>query len=194
MGIQIIDGLGLGKRAEVDSLNRLRTFSVTEAQAVAANERGDAYNLNTASITLTNASDTPVAYLKNNEDRDLIIEAVVIGIGPSTSGSGLGPQVTFIRNPTAGTTISNANNASINSNRNYGSPNTLTADWFKGATGETMTDGDDHILVFTQVSSRTFVPINEILPKGTAIGFKIDPPFNNTSMQVYIAILMYLHE
>lgn len=196
----IRDGAGKGNMAKVNANQRLYTQTVQKSAALNANENGDAYNINTGVITLTNAADTPVLYLKNNETQDLVVEAVAIGLGPTTGGTGGWIKGTFVRNPTTGTIISSTpTDVDINSNRNYGSTNTLTADAYKGATGDTMTDGDDHIILnlgqgSTTSSTRSFVTINEILPKGTSFGVKIDPQASNTSQDVYVAVICYLRD
>ena len=194
MAEQIKDGSGKGFLAKVNSSNQLLTRTVEEGEAIAANKDGNAYNLNTGIITLTDAVQTPVIYFKNNEDNDFVVEAVVIGIWAS-DGDGLDMLATFVRNPTDGTIItSTPTNVDINSNRNYGTSNTLSADVYKGATGDTMIDGDDHILVRITEESRSFIGINEVLPKGSSFGVKITPPTSNTSMNCYVAIIGYIHD
>lgn len=188
----IRDGKGLGFLTQVTSRNKLATDSVSTEIAVDENKRGNAYNINTGVITLTDAADTPVLYVKNNEDDDLILEAFVIGLGPSTGGSGGYVETTVIRNPTTGTIVSGATNVDINSNRNFGSSNSINVDAYKGATGLTMTDGEDHIIINVGTSGRSFISINEVLPKGTSIGVKIDPQASNTSQDVYVALICYL--
>jgi len=196
MAEQIKDGFKGGTTlAGVDTEGRLTTRAVTEGEAVHAAEKGEAYSLNTGTITLTNAVETPLMYLKNNEDDDFVVEEVIIGVFDSTGGSSTAQvYATFIRNPTAGTIISNATNVSINSNRNFGSQKTLDANVYKGATGNTMTDGDDHVLVRLSAASRTIITLTEVLPKGSAIGFKFKPPTSNTSLGVYVEIVGYIHE
>ncbi len=155
----IRDGSGLGSLAKVNENQRLYTRAITQDEEVLANESGDAYNIHTGVITLTNSVDTPIFYLKNNENQNLIITAIVLGIGPSTNGTTATDMTTatFIRNPTAGTIITpTPTDCPINGNRNYGSAKTLTADCYIGATGKTITDGDDHSLVFTGTSTRVF--------------------------------------
>jgi len=192
MAQQIKDGAGTAVLAAVNSEQQLLTRSTTVGSEIFFNEKGDAYNLNTGVINLTNATETPVFYLKNNEENDMIISGVVIGIWAS-DGDGLDMLSTFIRNPTTGTIISSTpTNVDINSNRNYGSSNTLKADVYKGATGDTMTDGDDHVLVRVSEESRNFIGINEILPKGSSFGVKLTPPTSNTSMNCYVAVICYL--
>jgi hypothetical protein len=187
-------GGGAGYEARVNALNQLYIRGVTETDAQAANSAGGAYNLNTGWITLTDAADTPVAYLKNNEDQDLHVEAFAVGVDASTGGDSVFTRITVVKNPTAGTIISSPTNADIKSNRNYGSKKTLTADWYKGATGNTMTDGEDHIIFGHNDGNRLFAVISEVLPKGSSLGVKVDPPANNTSMDVYVALIVHLAE
>ncbi|QDP62956.1 MAG: hypothetical protein Unbinned5081contig1002_61 [Prokaryotic dsDNA virus sp.] len=188
----IRDGKGLGFLAQVTSRNKLAVDSVSTDIAVDENKRGNSYNINTGVITLTDAADTPVLYVKNNEDEDLVIEAFVVGLGPSTGGSGGYVEATVVRNPTTGTIVSGATDVDINSNRNFGSSNSINVDAYKGATGLTMTDGSDHLIINAGTSGRSFIGVNEVLPKGTSIGVKIDPQASNTSQDVYVALVCYL--
>lgn len=191
----IEDGSGTGYSAKVNKNQRLYTNSVSIGETRQANKKGNAYNVNTGLITLTDAVDTPVMYMKNNEDQNIHITAIAVGFFPSTGGvSTETPYVTVIRNPTAGTIISNATDVDINSNRNYGSQNTLTVDAYKGATGNTMTDGEDHLLLQASEPSRLFAAIDEVLEKGSTVGIKIKPQTSNTSMQVYAAIICHLED
>jgi hypothetical protein len=189
----IRDGSGKANLAKVNDNQRLYTSSITSAESVAANRIGNAYNINTGVITLGTANDTPVMYVKNQEEQDLIITAIAIGLGTSTNGVATKEvKITVVRGPTAGTTISNANAVDINSNRNYGSANTLDVLAYKGADGETLTGGVDHLLFFQPDFGRLFATIDEVLPKGTAIGVKVTPPTSNTSLDMYAAIICHL--
>jgi len=190
----IKDGAGSGNKARVSATNRLSVNSITESEEFAANELGDAYNINTGTITLTNDTDTPVLYIKNNEDKDLIIQAIILGAKTSTGGSSTDMiEITVVRNPTGGTIISGASDVAINSNRNYGSQNSLDTLAYKGATGNTLTGGEDHILAFANDTNRTFLGINEVLPKGATFGVRLKPQSGNTSTVVYVAVICHLH-
>ena len=193
MSEQIKDGSGAGFLAKVDGDLRLHTDSVIDTQEFAANGKGNAYNINTGVVSLTSADETSMIYFNNGEDKDFVIVAVVIGIWGSANGDGLDMLATFIRNPTTGDIITNTNDVAINSNRNYGSSNTLSNSVaYVGATGETKTNGDDHILVRVTEESRSFIAINERLPKGTSFGVNITPPTSNDGMNCYVAIVGYL--
>jgi len=193
MGDQIQGSSGVGGiyQVGVTTDNQLKTLAVTRSIFTQINIEGDAYNINTGEITLTNDTETPVLYLKNNETRDLLITAVAVGMKDSTGGSDLA-TIKVIRNPATGTIVSGASAVDISSNRNYGSFNSLEVDVYKGATGSTMTDGTDHILFFQGDSGRLFAAIDEVIPKGTSIGVKITPPSGNTSLTLYVAIICHL--
>jgi hypothetical protein len=193
MATIIKDGAS-GNTAVVDNNNRLHTSSITQSAGFAANREGNAYNINSGEITLTNAADTPVLYVKNTGTLDLHVEAIAVGVGPTTGGTGGIPKVTIIRNPTAGTIISSPTDADIISNRNYGSNNSFPGLAYKGATGSTMTDGTDHIILYQTSSGRLFANIDEVLPTGSSIGIKFDPQASNTSQTIYAALICYLDD
>ncbi len=192
MPFVIHDGHGKGFSAQVDSELRLRVFATTRSAAENATFDGDSYNLNTGIVNLTNTADTPVLYLKNNENRNLHIQTIVIILGTSTNGSG-DCQVTVIRNPTGGTIITDTpTDIAISENRNFGSSNELAADQFVGAIGDTLTGGADYIPTIMQTPDRLPLDIDTIIPKGKTIGIKIQPPAGNTDMDVIVEFVCRL--
>lgn len=192
---KIEDGIGAGALAKVSGTNRLYTSAVSTTENEQATKTGRSFNINTGVITLTDAADTPVLYLKNNEIGSLHITAIAIGVGPSSGGSGGIPKITVIRNPTTGTIVSSTpTDVDIISNRNYGSAATLTVDAYKGATGDTMTNGEDHIIFFQTSNGRLFATIDEVLERGNSIGIKFDPQASNTSQDVYAALICHLED
>jgi len=192
---QIQDGTGKGYLAKVDNENRLFTQSVTTSSQEHASELGLAYNINTGIITLTNATKTPVLYLKNNEDYELVIDTVLYMTGASTGGSG-NILVEIVRNPTAGTIISGASAVEMNANRNFGSSRSLSVNAYKGATGSTLTDGTKFIeSILATATQRVAVSVGAIIiPKGSSMAIQITPPTGNTSMATEWAISCYLTE
>ena len=134
------DGKGTGSKARVDANNRLHTQSVTEPEGLHSTEGGDAYNINTGLISIT--GDATLQYIKNNEDKDLVIEAIAIGSFEGITHSD-DPYITLVRNPTGGDLISDATAVSMNQNRNFGSNKTLSADAYKGKVSGTVTGGDN---------------------------------------------------
>jgi hypothetical protein len=192
---QIQDGTGSGKLAKVDSDNRLHVRSVTTTSEESASLKGLDFNLNTGIITLTNATKTPVFYLKNNEDYDLVIGTLFYTTGESTGGSG-NILVEVIRNPTAGTIVSNATPIEMNANRNFGSSRSLSVSAYKGATGNTLTDGIKFVESISSTATQR-VPVvggAVIIPKGSSIAIQITPSTGNTSMAVEIGVSCYLKE
>lgn len=193
MSIEIVDGTGTGKQAKVDADNRLHTQSVTTSSQASASTRGDHYNINTGDVTLTTDSQSGLLYIKNNEDNNIIITSVVYLIGNSTGGSG-DVKLDILKNPSGGTVISDATQADIIQNKNFGSPKTLTADIYKGGEGKTLTGGS--LAYSSRLSSAGTSYIIEtgdiILTKGSKIAVRITPPSGNTSMIVQIAVAAYL--
>lgn len=188
----IQDGTGSGKLARVSSSNRLFVTAVIDDESRHSVENGDGYNINTGVISLTGTSATAVLYLKNNGDRDIIIDAVAVGLGSGTQSDP--GYITIVRNPTTGTLIDSGRAVDMNQNRNFGSSKVLTADVFKGADGETFTNGSDIALLFSNQSSRLFADLGLTLTKGDSIGIKIDPNLTTGSINVYAAIICHLKD
>jgi hypothetical protein len=197
----VIKNAGSGDNAKVTSAGRLTVESVQEAIKDHACDSGieQKYNINTGDITLTNATKTSVLYIKNNATNgDLVIDALIYNLGASTSGTG-DVLIEVIRNPTAGDIVTNANAAQIGSgisaNQNFGSNNVLTADVYKGASGETaFTDGSVSISTRSAANSgRIFISLGAvIIPQGASLGINYTPPTSNTSQKVQFAAACYL--
>ena len=187
MGHQIEDGTGNGNRARVDSDKRLHVNSVSRTQLEQAVLLGQAYNVSTGSMTLTSANESAVGYFKYNGNDPLIIKEILVILGDSNgTGSGL---IKLIKNPTAGTIISNAVNVSAAINRDFGSANVLDANAYKGAEGDTITGGTTFAITSrnenAQVVTFDAAPIK--LRKGNSIAVTYTPPSGNTSQSVVVA-------
>ena len=193
MAETIIDGTGKGFEAKVDKNGRIHTLSVSEGFNVESAIIGKNYNLNTGSISLTSANESAVAYIKNNEDENFIIEKILVILGESTGGTG-DLVVELIRNPSTGTIIDNATNFSIEGNRNFGSVREFDSLTYKGLEGYTLTNGT-LFADTTRSSAGTVVAFDSdviILPKGASICVNITPQTSNTSMSVKVAIIGFL--
>lgn len=191
----IQDGTGTGNLLKIDSNNQLHSFCVTESEKNAAVEDGQAYNINTGIIALTGSSDSAIMYFKSNEsplngDSDIVVDTIIIGINTISATITESPVLTVIRNPTAGTIVSNATAADMKSNSNFGSANTLDSLIYKGADGYTLTDGTDHAKVICMTGRTTIPELNIDLPKGQSLGLKLDL---NTSggANVYAALVCH---
>jgi hypothetical protein len=189
MSQQIQDGTGAGYRAKVTEGNRIFTQTISESQADHHSELGDRFNINTGDITLTgNATTSAVLYFKNNEDEDFHITVVVFNLGNSTGGTG-DTLIELIRNPSAGTIVSNAVAVSVDSNFNFGSAIDLSATAYKGAEGYTLTDGTVFATTRSASNGRIVLTLGEIvLPKGSSFGIKYTTQASNSSQKVQFAI------
>lgn len=186
----IEDGKGTGSKARVDTNNRMHTEAVTASEEEHQIDKGDGYNLNTGNITFSAAG--TLMYLKNNEDKDLSISHIAVGVGLATT-SDMG-EITITRNSTGGDLISDASAIDMNQNRNFGSNQTLTVDVFKGKSGGTSSGGNNILLFYQGSSGRLFASINMILTKGSSISITYDPKLGSGSVKAYCALICFLKD
>lgn len=187
------DGTGSGNQAKIDNNNRLFTNAIIRTELEQAVLLGNAFNVNTGNITLTNAGvNNGIAYYKNTGNDDLIITEILIILGTSTGGSGDG-TITVYRNPTTGTLISGALAVESNVNRSFSSFTSLEADLFKGGTGVTVTDGE----VFGTTTRNSSAVINFTsspiyLKKGNSLAISYNPPSGNSSQSIRVATTIFI--
>lgn len=192
--VRIKDATGTPNYTKVDVNNRLHTQAVTQGRADEHCDTADRYNINTGNITLTSANESALIYLKNNEEKDLVIDSTVYILGASTGGSG-NVDASIFFNPTAGTIVSNADAVAMNVNMNLGSSKTLNVDVYKGAEGYTLTGGTEALGSLMTPPTTNIVSVGKfILPNSKSIGVKLTPQPSNTSMVVQIAFLCYLEQ
>lgn len=192
-GFKILDGLGSGKEAGIDSNNRILTAAITETISNHVTEFGGRYNLNTGTINLTSANSSAVMYFKNNEDYVYSITAFILYFGPSTGGSGVS-TIDIYADPTGGTIISNAVDADIIFNMDLGSARDLDANVYKGAEGNTLTGGVHAFSGYQAPSNARVISVGQLLvPKGESFGITVTPPTGNTSMNVQAIISGYVN-
>lgn len=194
MGFQIEDGSGKGYSQKVNKNLRAYVNSLGKTENEAAVKRGDAYNLNTGTMTFTADATLGAVWLKNNEDENLIIEAIAVAVGyPSTQDqTGI---MTLVRNPTGGTVFSEGFSTGVmNQNRNFGSSKTLNADFYiADGDGKTISGGDDIAQFFIPSIGRNFFNIGWELTKGDVLGIEMIPP-DDSSNTFYIAIICHLQD
>jgi hypothetical protein len=192
--IIIKDGKGSGVSAKVSSTNKLSVLAVSEDIAAHHAFEGNAYNINTGTINLTSANKSALLYVKNLEEKDLIINAFFYLLGNSNI-TGVDTLVQVERNPTGGDLISGGT-AFLPVNRHFGSKNTLNVTCLKGAEGDALSGADDIVVesLFSGVGRKTVAVGAIIVPRGTSVGVTITPPTGNTSMNVQMALAAYLVE
>lgn len=183
---------GNGREAKVGNENRLYVDAKTVEEKLISTKDGDGYNLNTGIVSIS--ATTGMMYVKNNEDKDLAIETVVVGTGAGSYNTTGEVQIQITRNPTTGTLIDNATAIAQNANRNFGSAKTLSATAYKAAaSGNTITDGTDIILIGAPNSqARTVASIDLILQKGNSIGIEVNPNLSSGSVNCYVALIVHL--
>jgi len=197
--VSLKDGAS-GNIAKVTTNRRLQTASISSAQADHACDSGieQKFNVNTGDITLTNAIETSVLFIKNTSDDDFVITALIYNLGATTSGTG-DVLLNIIRNPTAGGIVTNANDTEVgpgvSANQNFGSTNTLSGMFYKGATGEAVFS-DGAVSILTRSASNTgriVISLGAVvLPKGASLGVNYTPPASNTSQTCQFAAACYL--
>ena len=193
--MQIENGVGNGNKALVDAGNRLHTVAVTQTKQELATDEAESYNINSGLVTLVDATEQGILYLKNNETLHLHVTGIVAILGPSTNGVTTDTtRVRIYKNSTAGTLISTGTSADTVSNRNFGSSLTLTVDAFKGDGSATVTDGTVHIESLLNPGSRVFFTVDEIINKGDTMTITYEPNDSNTSMKTMAAIICHLSE
>jgi len=189
-----------GNVAKVDSNLRVHTAGVNEELRDHACDSSIAqkYNINTGDITLTDANKTTVLYIKNTGDDDLVITALIYNLGATASGTG-DVVIDVIRNPLTGDIISNTNDCAVgpgvSANQNFGSTNTLTGLFYKGATTEgVLSDGALTITTRSpSATGRIVIALGAvIIPKGASMGVEYTPPASNTSQIVQFAASCYV--
>lgn len=184
------DGTGTGSSQKIDTTNRAWTRTITENEQREATFCGEAFIVGSGLITLTNASQHAMLYLKNNEPRDLVIKAVNITSNKSTGGVECVAFMTVLKSATAmvGGTSSTSNN------NNIASSITLAADITQGAMCATITGGSTLIATFVPIQTFHEIDTSLVLPKGSSIAFLITPPASNTSLKIAIALETYLRK
>jgi len=184
------NGAGNGKKLKVNGRNEACVFSVQESEAQAAAENGDAYNINTGDITGITGT-TSLLYFKNDEEQDMVVEAIALGVRGATITDMA--SVFVVKNPDAGTIISNATAVDMNQNRNFGSSKVLkdTSVAYKGANGYTATGGQDSVQLYTGNNGRLFATINIELPRGSSLAIRLEGLTGGTA---YAALVMHLKD
>ena len=194
----IKDGTGTGNRVKVDIDNRIHALAVSKSSEQQGAIDGNTYNINTGTITLTDASESGLLYLKNtSEAKRIVISTVGYLIGNSTAGAG-DLELTIVKGVTGGTLVDAASAVAINSNKNLSVSTQLSATAYKGAQGVTLTGGSDmYKSLLASAATRYVIATGDlILGPNDVIGIKITPQTSNTSMgiQVFLSIIEEDHE
>lgn len=186
----IQDGTGKGYLVKVDSDNRIITRSVVQSEFDNSTSSSNAFNINTEFLTITNATETPLLYIKNNEDYDLIVEAWFVGTDVAVGSATRQSIMRVHPNPTGGTIISSGSNLSA-INRSVGSSEELNAVIKLGGDAFTLTTSGSPVLYQTQANvARNFGVVHLAIKKGSSLAVTIQT-YGLTSIDVYTGFQVY---
>lgn len=194
MSTVIQDGTGSKLKAKVNSDNRMLTQSISESEFDHSVSKGQAYNINTEFITVTGSTETPLLYIKNNEDNDLILNAWFIGTDADSGTSTRLNLLKIYKNPTYGTIISSGTDITP-VNRNFGSSNELNVIAKKGGDGFTVSGYQSTPVIYqTQGNDqRNFGVVQLILAKGSSVVVTYQQ-YGLTSNDIYTGFQVYLND
>lgn len=134
---QLEDGTGTGRRARVDSVNRLTTFDIARCDCTDNSIRlGESYEFATgAFLAPTTTTEHAIFYVKNTSATKALLIHQIRTCGTATQ------KWILYKNDTGGTIISDAN-AGVEINHNFHSTNVAAADvWTASAAGKTRSGG-----------------------------------------------------
>lgn len=186
----VIESGNSKNKANVNDFSQLETFTVNQSIEQNLTRLGHTYNLNTGDITFTNESENAVTYLKNNEQKSIVISSFIYLIGNSTNGSG-DSTIKVYSNPTTGTIITSGVESSP-VNRNFGSKNILDVDWKIGDGSHSSSGGTKAIPTRLAVVGRKVIGVTTVLEKGSSLSILYTPPSGNTSQICQFAMAVYL--
>lgn len=183
---KILDGTGQGNFVKVDNENRLLTRSITESDQLFKSQIGESYQFGTGIQTLTNDTETAVIFIRNNEDRALAFNRLIL---TSRSATGSTDSMCELRLYTQSTNLTGGGvQAGPVLNNNIGSTRELSADILIAGTGGVLTDGQLGGEALVEV--QTFKPIDIfwVVPRGNVVAFTLTAPAGNTSWDVNLIL------
>lgn len=190
--IVIASGGTRSYKALVDAEGRLTTKTFTQTFNERATSIGDAYNLNTGDLTLTSGNASGVFWLKNNEQKKIIVTSYIYLFGNTDGAATEDGLVQVLENPTGGTLLTST--AGTLKNRNVGlQTKIIDVDWRIGAEGKTVTGGS--VIIETRFASpvgRQTVPVETAIPQAGSIAIKYTPRSSNTTQICQFATAIYI--
>ena len=181
----IRDGGGSGRLAIVDFDGKLRTRAIGVDERLHTVSDGSYFELVTGKVTLTDAAETPIAYIKNTSaDKIIVIDRVFFDAFDTTGGTGSG-TIKYYRNPTVAggttsTTVStNYRVESTPTATSLTSPSSMSGGtvWWSGVLTTSLGFAVEEGII--------------ILASGNSHGISITPPAGNTSLDININIAYY---
>ena len=191
MSATIQDGSGNCNFAKVDSKNRLHSGTVSRTERDAAIADGRMFITNSTLIELTSATETPIYYMKNNDNRKLYLDIFDITVGTSDSPGDIIVKTHAGIDEDNSTLVTNARPALVG-NANLASQETFDGIVYSGQPGDTIVGGAVfNNIIMKENDSRFTVQTSAVLPKGINAAFSVVPPTGNTSMKVSLLFIIY---
>lgn len=188
----IKDGTGGGHVVKVDSANRIHTSAETVTHEINHTIEGHGYNIETPVITLTTAGKSGVLYLKNNEDKDIIITGFFNLMGEVTGTTSGNIILEYEYNTAGGTLISSVCNTITPTNKRIGSTNSIDVTALYGAEGKTVDSGLSGITSLSTSTGRNTLLVQLTLPKNQSISVSITPFTGTSNVGVIAALDCYI--
>ena len=183
---QILDGGGKGYKARINSDSQLVTRATAVEQRLQSAVDRLYYEATTGQITLANATETGIIYLKNSNTsgKVIIIDRVFWDVWTSTNGSGADGILRYYINPTytGGTDITPVNT-------NFASSVDAAGTFLKSLTTIAGT-----VWWTGYLTDKTSIALEEgriVIPEGKSFAISVAAPTGNTSMKVSINIAFY---
>lgn len=187
----IEDGSGNWYIAKVDSDNALHTDATTTSKSDFEMERGNAYNFNTGTVTLTSDSKSALMYMKNIGSLDIVITWFFYLLWNTTGGTAASDILVQVeKNPTGGTLISGGT-AATPVNRNFGFSDNANVTALVWAEASTVTWGTVAIESIFSWVGRQAVIVPTVLRPNSSIAITVTPKTSNTNQDVQLAIAFY---
>jgi hypothetical protein len=183
----IKDGTGKGYLAGVDSMNRLETYATTEALFDNRARAGEAFNINTELLSISSTAETPLLYVKNNQQSDIVLVGWFIGTDLGTVGASLGLMRVY------GNPIGLSGGSALSAlNRRIGDPKVFAID---ALSQPTWTPSGTPVLYQTQsLGSRVFGTVNIFVARAQSVVVTCEFATATTPFEIYTGFTGYVEE
>ena len=186
------DGKGRGFLAAINSDNQLLTRSTSVEQRLKSALDDNYFELTTGRISLTDANETAVVYLKNQNTsgKVLVIDRFFYDCWTSTGGSGADGILRYYKNPTSAT----GGTAIIPNITNYGSTITAVGTFLSGNTATPITLTGGTVWWSAYLTDKLSMALEEgriVVPNGSSHAITVAAPAGNTSMFLSLNVAFY---
>lgn len=183
--VTIKDGTGTGNQVFVDTSGHLHTRSTIETIRNEAALVGDAFFVGSGTVTLTGDGRSTVLFMKNLEDRSLIIDRIQFS-GQRPSGTDIKYYFIGFYQDATGITGGTGNEIS-QVNINLGSRKVLDLTSETGKQGAT-NDGVLKANIMAVAEQRDILNSSIVIPPNQTLALDVQPPSGSNSFRVAISL------